>query len=163
MIPKSQGKSAKCKVIPLKSRLAIKANVIFSGTVSSYLIRKRRRGSNKWMPMFGAKVKIKKVYRGNLNLQGQVAIIEGLGNPKICLSKPRIGDRRIFFVEPSKFVVFPDPKHHHFRLRSSILHVTHVNLKNLRRLTSSDNALVAESKGKTLQTVFIAVPAGLSG
>ena len=38
---------------------------------------------------FAAKLIIKRIYRGNTHLQGQLVIVEGLGNPNLCVSRPR--------------------------------------------------------------------------
>ena len=113
----------KCKVIPLKARPFIKAETIFSGTVKSFLIprsdikRTKRR-------TFGAKVKIKRVYRGNQDLQGQTVVVDGLGNPNICVSRPKPKDTKVFFVDSTA-------RKHRFRLRSSLLRLTLSNLKAL--------------------------------
>ena len=117
------------KVVPLKSRSAIEAGTVFSGTVVSFLFRKRRGGgggdfletpSRKGFPgtpsrehlpgkfpekgpapprpqrQYAARVVVKRVFKGgggDLRGGGRV-VVDGLGNPNICVSRPRLGDAR---------------------------------------------------------------------
>ena len=131
--------SAKCKIIPLSVRDSIKADVVFSGTVVSFLIR---RGPRVYPRTYAAKVKVKTVFRnGDIVTSGDEVIVEGLGNPKICVSRPMIGDSRIFFLDrkwrrrSARFPVAGE----HFRLRSSLLRLTMKNLEFLMKLDDGGN------------------------
>ena len=98
-----------CKVIPLKSRAEIRAGTVFSGTVVSFLFRKRAGGDDSsgsghrlQLPprQYAARVVVKRVFKGDhRGLRGRSVIVEGLGNPKICVSRPRLGDARISFAD----------------------------------------------------------------
>lgn len=142
----SQTPSKSCKVIPLKNRAVIGAGAIFSGSVLSFLVPRRSSGRkhpggkyrdrNAGRPrIFGAKVIVKRVFRGDKDrLQGKEVIVEGLGNPKICVSRPRLGDTRLFFTDPLGRAEFAFPGSgiaEHVRLKSSLLRLTLPNLKVL--------------------------------
>ena len=81
-----------CKVIPLKSRTGIRAGTVFSGTVVSFLFPKR---TGRRPRQYAARVVVKRVFQGDRGLRGGSVIVEGLGNPNICVSRPRLGDARI--------------------------------------------------------------------
>jgi len=83
---------------------------------------------------YAARISVKRVFRGDKDrFKSGSIILEGLGNPKICVSRPKIGDTRIFFADPIEFEEFNFPAENrtHFRLRSSILRLTLENLKFL--------------------------------
>ena len=83
---------------------------------------------------YAAKISVKRVFRGDRDrFKSGTVILEGLGNPKICVSRPKIGDTRIFFADPIEFEEFNFPAENrtHFRLRSSILRLTLENLRFL--------------------------------
>ena len=92
------------------------------------------------LPMtYAAKVTVKRVFRGDKKrFEARTVILEGLGNPKICVSRPKIGDTRIFFGDEIQFNEFNFPAENlpHLRLRSSILRLT---LENLRYLWNDQN------------------------
>ena len=82
---------------------------------------------------YSATVLVKNVFRGNKKLQNQNVIIEGLGNKKFCVSRPRLKDTRVFLVNSVKELLYEirvSPLHH-FRLRSSLLRPTKGNIKIL--------------------------------
>ena len=83
----------KCKVIPLHSRAEIRAATVFSGTVVSFLFPKER--PLRPHRLYAARVAVKRVFRGDRGLRGRSVVVGGLGNPKICVSRPRLGDARI--------------------------------------------------------------------
>ena len=150
-----------CKVIPLKTRSVIRADTIFSGSVLSFFVRREpphpgssSRQKKKIPKMFGAKVIVKRVFRGDKErLQGKEVLIEGLGNPKICVSRPRLGDTRIFFTDKLKRreTAFPGSGIvKHLRLRSSLLRLTLPNLKMLWKMEKKNNqTLNGAGKKKT--------------
>ena len=83
---------------------------------------------------YAARISVKRVFRGDRDrFKSGAIILEGLGNPKICVSRPKIGDTRIFFADPIEFDDFNFPSENltHFRLRSSILRLTLENLRFL--------------------------------
>ena len=87
----------KCKVIPLQSRAEIRAATVFSGTVVSFLFPKEQRKSESGARprLYAARVAVKRVFKGGRGLRGRSVVVGGLGNPKICVSRPRLGDARI--------------------------------------------------------------------
>ena len=83
---------------------------------------------------YAAKIIVKRMFRGDKDrFKAEAVIVEGLGNPKICVSRPKIGDTRIFFADQIDFEDFKFPAENltHFRLRSSILRLTLENLQFL--------------------------------
>ena len=162
----------KCKVIPLKSRKVIRADTVFTGTVLSYLVRRKFGGGSgrrRVFPGHAARVMVKSVFRSpeaesggkqSVLRQGDQVIVEGLGNPKICVSRPRIGDTRLFFagkLSPEQYG-FPDYSLAHFRLKSSLLRVNLANLKHLwalerngekKKNSSKTPSFLGNNEGKT--------------
>ena len=94
---------------------------------------------------YAASIIVQRVFRGNKDLEGKNVIVEGLGNPNFCVSRPRLQDTRIFFVNimKTKEFRFGSPSIEHFRLRSSLLRTTTQNIKILTALKNIKN-----SKGK---------------
>ena len=95
-----RAKQPKCKVIPLQSRAEIRAAAVFSGTVVSFLFPKEQRESEEGQrplrnQLYAARVVVKRVFKGDRGLRGRSVVVGGLGNPKICISRPRLGDARI--------------------------------------------------------------------
>ena len=91
---------------------------------------------------YAASIIVQRVFRGNKNLQGKSVIVEGLGNPNFCVSRPRLQDTRIFFVNTmkTKEFRFGSPSIEHFRLRSSLLRPTTQNIKILTTLENRKNS-----------------------
>ena len=85
---------------------------------------------------YSATVLVKNVFRGNEKLQNQNVIIEGLGNKKFCVSRPRLKDTRVFLLNSVKARLYTKrvSSLHHFRLRSSLLRPTKENIKILSNL-----------------------------
>ena len=81
---------------------------------------------------------VKRVFRGNKDLGGMLVMVEGLGNPNFCVSRPRLHDTRVFFVNnmKTKEFRFGSPTIEHFRLRSSLLRPTAQNIKTLSKLAN---------------------------
>ena len=92
---------------------------------SANSILKRRR--------YAAKVMVKRVFRGDKDVQGRNVVVEGLGNLNFCVSRPRLQDTRIFLVTNLRFEDYTlgESTIPHFRLRSSLLRPTLANLKVL--------------------------------
>ena len=115
-----------CKVVPLKARRVIKAQTIFTGVVKSVHASS---GGHKFL---SAKVRVKKVYRGDAaRLEGQTVVVDGLGNPKICVSRCPVNGARIFFVMRSRTSGGGFPR---YKLVSSLLRLTSANLKALTKI-----------------------------
>ena len=85
---------------------------------------------------YSATVLIKNVFRGNKKLQNQNVIIEGLGNMKFCVSRPRLKDTRIFLVNSLEKLQYQlhVSSLRRFRLKSSLLRPTKENIKILSSL-----------------------------
>ena len=85
---------------------------------------------------YSATVLIKNVFRGNKKLQNQNVIIEGLGNKKFCVSRPRLKDTRIFLVNGLEKLQYQlhVSSLRRFRLKSSLLRPTKENIKVLSSL-----------------------------
>ena len=94
---------------------------------------------------------IKRVFRGNQNLQGTNVIVEGLGNMNFCVSRPRLQDTRVFFVNEMNAMEFRfgSPSIDHFRLRSSLLRPTTQNIQILSKLEHR-----SRYKGKARMDVY---------
>ena len=104
---------------------------------------------------FGARVEVKRVFRGRSDLGGQIVLVGNFGNPKICVSRAKIGDTRIFFTDQVQ-------QHHseanssaqskslnRVKLRSSLLRLTLPNLKilwNLEKEKGRNDFLIFQSE-----------------
>ena len=101
--------------------------------------------------LYSAKVEIKRIFRGPEGIHRHKVIVENLGNPRICISNPKVGDTRIFFTDSIKRsdqkIAKKYSKVPHFHLRSSLLRLTLGNLKALWRL-QNQNKKGAITKGK---------------
>ena len=105
----------KCRIAPLSARSIIHSDTIVSGTVKSFYM-KQSGGP------FAGKVKVKRVFRGDKGLEGRMVMVEGFGSKHVCLSTPRLGDTKLFFLKSGRF------RHRHvmvktFKLYSSIMKV----------------------------------------
>ena len=85
---------------------------------------------------YSATVLVKNVFRGNKKLQNQNVIIEGLGNMKFCVSRPRLKDTRVFLVNSLEKLQYQlhVSSLRRFRLKSSLLRPTKENIKILSSL-----------------------------
>jgi hypothetical protein len=122
--------SGKCRIAPLSTRSYIPSDIIVSGTVKSFYM-KQSGGP------FAGKVKVKRVFRGDKGLEGRMVMVEGLGSKHICLSTPRLGDTKLFFLKSGRL------RHSHarvktFKLYSSMRKVNLQNLKALWKLEAKD-------------------------
>ena len=100
--------------------------------------------------IFAAKVFVRRVFKGPKLLQDKFVIVENLGNPRICMSKPKVKDTRLFFTDPlmlEDYHYFGSPRTPHFKLRSSLLRLT---LSNLRILWHLDSSTKGTKKGKSI-------------
>ena len=82
---------------------------------------------------YAAVVQIRRIFRGPKTLQNSEVIVENLGNLRICLANPKLGDTRIFFTDSIKpgRERFAQDHLPHFNLRSSLLRLTLANLRVL--------------------------------
>ena len=85
---------------------------------------------------YSATVLIKNVFRGNKKHQNQNVMIEGLGNRKFCVSRPRLKDTRVFLVNSLEKLQYQlhVSSLRRFRLKSSLLRPTKENIKILSSL-----------------------------
>ncbi|XP_023334990.1 agrin [Eurytemora carolleeae] len=137
---------SKCRVVPLVARRKIGADTILSASVQSFYL------NNKDGP-FSGKLKVRKVFQGGgaekqaeerrtgvssredndgVFLEGRSIIVEGLGDPDICVSTPRLGDTKLFFLD------LVDPAVPRYKLHSSILRLSLKNLKVLWNLEKGE-------------------------
>jgi hypothetical protein len=94
--------NSKCRIAPLSTRSNIPSDTIVSGTVKSFYM-KQSGGP------FAGKVKVKRVFRGDKGLEGRMVMVEGFGSKHVCLSTPRLGDTKLFFLKSGRF------RHSHLR------------------------------------------------
>ena len=85
---------------------------------------------------FAGKILVKRVFRGDV--AAHEILVEGLGDPAICLSRPRLGDTKIFFLKEVRRNRRP-----HHTLYSSILRLTLANLKILWKMEEADKGRIA--------------------
>ena len=117
-------KSAQCRPQPLSSKSRMPGDTIISGTVKSLYMKETGRP-------FAGKVKVRRVFKWDKGLEGRMVMVEGLGSKTICLSSPRLGDTKLFFMQTSKLRQNIYPRVYKFKLRDNILKL---NLKNLKVL-----------------------------
>ena len=146
----------RCRVVPLPRRRSVRAGVVFAGRVRSLFVRSRSLGLEEELEAFAARVEVGEIFRGKEFLvtdhddgldQNLTAIVEGLSNPRICVSRPRIGQERIFFANPVDAVTVSrssssssSSSSRHIRLRSSLLRPTRENLDILRSIRDGRTA-----------------------
>ena len=125
--------SGKCRIAPLSTRSHIPSDTIISGTVKSFYMKESG-------GPFSGKVKVKRVFRGERVLEGRMVMVEGFGSKHVCLSTPRLGDTKLFFLKSMRL------RHTHthrrvktFKLYSSILKINLNNLKALWKLEAKGN------------------------
>ena len=116
--------SGKCRISPLSARSHIPSDTIISGTVKSFYMK----GSG---GPFAGKVKVRRVFRGDKGLEGRMVMVEGFGSKHICISTPRLGDTKLFFLKNMRAKHKTHSRVKKFKLYSSILKV---NLRNLKAL-----------------------------
>jgi hypothetical protein len=77
---------------------------------------------------FAGKVKVKRVFRGDKGLEGRMVMVEGFGSKHVCLSTPRLGDTKLFFLKSGR--------HSHVRVKTFKLYssIRKGNLQNSKTL-----------------------------
>ena len=85
---------------------------------------------------FAGKVKVRRVFRGVKGLEGRMVMIEGFGSKNICLSTPRLGDTKLFFLKNIKPRQIIHPRVYKFKLDDNILKL---NLRNLKTMWKLEN------------------------
>ena len=83
---------------------------------------------------FAGKVKGRRVFRGDKGLEGRMVMVEGFGSKDFCLSLPRLGDTKLFFVQNIKARQNIYPRVYKFKLKDNILKLNLRNLKTLWKL-----------------------------
>ena len=127
--------SAKCRLKPLSTNSQMPGDTIISGTVKS-LYMKETGGP------FAGKVKVRRVFKGDKGLEGRMVMVEGLGSKTICMSSPRLGDTKLFFLQTAKLRHNIYPRVYKLKLKDNILKL---NLKNLKVLWKLEDG---NKKGK---------------
>ena len=122
--------SGKCRIAPLSARSNIPSDTIISGTVKSFYMKKSG-------GPFAGKVKVKRVFSGDKGLEGRMVMVEGFGSKHVCLSTPRLGDTKLFFLKSGR-LRDSHVRVNAFKLFSSILRVNLQNSKALWRLKAED-------------------------
>ena len=87
--------TGKCRIKPLSTHSKIAGDTIISGTVKSFYMKESG-------GPFAGKVKVRRVFRGDNGLEGRMVMVEGFGSKDFCLSSPRLGDTKLFFVQNIK-------------------------------------------------------------
>ena len=126
-----RGVVGRCRIVPLSKRSDIVSETILSGTVKSFYMTQSG-------GPFSGKVRVKRVFRGDRGLEGRMVMVEGFGSSHICLTTPRLGDTKLFFLRSVK------TRHNNkrtklFKLHSSVLKINLPNLKVLWKLEVDDN------------------------
>ena len=117
---------SKCKIHHLGVKQWMRSETILSGTVMSFYMRQSGGGAQ------AGKIKIRRVFKGDQSLEGRLVIVQGFGDSDICLSNPRLGDTKLFFLSESG----ARSGQHVFRftLNDNILKINMRNLKTLIKL-----------------------------
>ena len=123
--------SGKCRIQPLSARSNIPSDTILSGTVKSFYMKESG-------GPFAGKVKVRRVFRGDTGLEGRMVMVEGFGNKNICLSSPRLGDTKLFFLKNIKPRQNIYPRVYNFKLNDNILKLNLRNLKTLWKLEDTN-------------------------
>ena len=116
---------AKCKLQHLGLRNYVRSDTIVSATVMSFYLDKS--GGVKT-----GKIKIRRVFKGDASLEGRLVLVQGFGDRNICLSNPRLGDTKLFFLKMGKTSQDTFGQVFRFTLNDNILKI---NLRNLKTLT----------------------------
>ena len=130
MTLQTTAKSEKCRVRSLSSKSSYTGDTIISGTVRSLYM------SDSGNP-FAGKVTVKRVFKGDKILEQRVVMIEGFGNRNICLSSPKLGETKIFFLKKVK-LEFPKYTKYKLKLSDNILKTSLKNLKVLWKIEESE-------------------------
>ena len=122
----------KCRIKPLSINTRIPGDTIISGTVKSFYMKESG-------GPYAGKVVVRRVMKGAKELEGRMVMVEGFGSRDICLSSPRLGDTKIFFLQRVRRRHGGYSSVTRFKLSDNILKMTLKNLKVLWKL---------EEKGK---------------
>ena len=115
----------KCRIHHLGVRNYLKSDTIASATVMSFYMKESGGAS-------GGKVRIRKVFKGDTGLEGRLVVVEGFGNKNICLSNPRLGETKLFFLKMGRMRQDRNGQVLKFKLNDNILKI---NLRNQKLLT----------------------------
>ena len=118
---------SRCRVQHLGVKNYIRSDTIVSATVMSFYMKNSGGAS-------GGKIKIKRVFKGDRGLEGRLVVVEGFGNTNICLSNPRLGDTKLFFLKMDKMRQDLFGQALKFRLNDNILKINSRNQKTLIKL-----------------------------
>ena len=125
------GAGARCRLHHLSLRTVLRSRTIVSATVTS-LYMKQQGGAS------GGRVRVGRVFRGDPGLEGRTVVVQGFGSEAICLSNPRLGDTKLFFLKHGKTrrgasSSSSSGRALRFQLNDNILKI---NSRNLKLLTS---------------------------
>ena len=124
------GAGARCRLHHLSLRTVLRSHTIVSATVTS-LYMKQQGGAS------GGRVRVGRVFRGDPGLEGRTVVVQGFGSEDICLSNPRLGDTKLFFLKQGKTRrgagSSSSGRALRFQLNDNILKI---NSRNLKLLTS---------------------------
>ena len=118
---------SKCRIQHLGVKNYMRSDTIVSATVLSFYMKNSGGAS-------GGKIKIKRVFKGDRGLEGRLVVVEGFGSKNICLSNPRLGDTKLFFLQMGKMRQDISGQALKFRLNDNILKINSRNLKTLIKL-----------------------------
>ena len=118
---------SKCRIQHLGVKNYMRSDTIVSATVLSFYMKNSGGAS-------GGKIKIKRVFKGDRGLEGRLVVVEGFGSKNICLSNPRLGDTKLFFLKMGKMRQDISGQALKFRLNDNILKINSRNLKTLIKL-----------------------------
>jgi len=119
----------KCRIPRLGVKNYMKSDTIVSGTVMSFYMKESGGAS-------GGRIRVRKVFKGDKGLEGRLVVVEGFGSKNICLSNPRLGDTKLFFLKMGKMRQDRDRSGQviKFKLHDNILKINLQNLKTLSKL-----------------------------
>ena len=102
---------------------------------------------------FAGRVKVGRVLRGDMRLEGRMVVVEGFGNKSVCLSSTKLGDSRLFFLQKTRLGQNSPSRVYKFRLSDNIIKLNFKNLKILWKINKGES--INEKKtyfGQTMRT-----------
>lgn len=119
-----QSCDAACKIHHLGIKNYARSDTIVSATVKSFYMKNEG-------GVAGGRIKIRRVFKGDKSMEGRLVLVEGFGNKNICLSNPRLGDTKLFFLKMGKMRQERSGQVLRFKLNDNILKINSRNLKTL--------------------------------
>ena len=119
------GAAARCRIPHLGPRTLARSDTVLSAAVKSFYMKEAG-------GPFAGRATVRRVFRGDPGLEGRSVVVQGLGEPSICLSNPRLGDTKLFFLKTVPARGRRSGKV--FRLNDNIRKLNLMNLKTLGKL-----------------------------